>query len=353
MNAYNKKNIGLCVMLVAVVTLCAIGCGKSDESGTNPPEQTGDTLFSFYSIDDAYKVISQTYSFAKTPEFKNYNIKYKSENGFDGDSPDPRITDLTMSMEEMYGYVKSFSENQISSWGTITLAEKDSSLSKIWKGMGYTVQINNQPPEPVRDTTFSFEGLKGVDDLAKKISEFAKSPKFPNYKLKFQSNGGFGSALLADMEKATETMEGTYDLIQQHNSNEVTATGPIDPWEMSAANAGKWTSWGFENKTNDPRHDVTYTFGIGNWGEIKPTDKIEEAAANSLVRDIHLVPSGHFLNYSPTNINNIINNTLRPAVEVSPKVKGKGNLEFWPGNASVNDSLWFVANGWTVNQTQH
>lgn len=39
-------------------------------------------------------------------------------------------------------------------------------------------------------------------------------------------------------------------------------------------------------------------------------------------------------------------------IEIKPeKVSGTGDFHFFPGVVSKEDSLWFVKNGWTVNQT--
>ncbi len=43
---------------------------------------------------------------------------------------------------------------------------------------------------------------------------------------------------------------------------------------------------------------------------------------------------------------------MEPIINYSPKIRGKGDFDFKPGEASKvpNDSLWFVQNGWTINK---
>ena len=49
----------------------------------------------------------------------------------------------------------------------------------------------------------------------------------------------------------------------------------------------------------------------------------------------------------------IIRGTLQKRLDVSDKVSGRGDFHFRPNTVSVNDSLWFVQNGWTVRQKQY
>ena len=43
---------------------------------------------------------------------------------------------------------------------------------------------------------------------------------------------------------------------------------------------------------------------------------------------------------------------MEPIINYSPKIRGKGDFDFKPGEASKvpNDSLWFIQNGWTINK---
>ena len=55
---------------------------------------------------------------------------------------------------------------------------------------------------------------------------------------------------------------------------------------------------------------------------------------------------------SARSITNMRKN-LQKLVEISPKVSGRGDWWFKEGTALPEDSLWFVQNGWTVNQIEH
>ena len=55
----------------------------------------------------------------------------------------------------------------------------------------------------------------------------------------------------------------------------------------------------------------------------------------------------------PTNLITNIRKELQKCVEISPKVSGRGDWWFRRGKALPEDSLWFVQNGWTVNQINH
>ncbi|MCM1532110.1 MAG: hypothetical protein NC048_07210 [Bacteroides sp.] len=59
-----------------------------------------------------------------------------------------------------------------------------------------------------------------------------------------------------------------------------------------------------------------------------------------------------YTGYSTEDIN-IVKTILQRRVELSDKVSGRGDFHFRPNTASVNDSLWFVQNGWTVRQKQY
>ena len=73
------------------------------------------------------------------------------------------------------------------------------------------------------------------------------------------------------------------------------------------------------------------------------------------VDTVYLVPRGTF--YPPNNLGGAYvglwrKNVLEPCTNLSPRVRGKGDMEFGPNiPAQVpQDSLWFVSKGWTVNK---
>ncbi|MBD5397511.1 hypothetical protein HDR62_05205 [bacterium] len=65
-----------------------------------------------------------------------------------------------------------------------------------------------------------------------------------------------------------------------------------------------------------------------------------------------LIPNSRNDYISTATITTIRKN-LQKRVEISPKVSGRGDWWFRRGKALPADSLWFVQNGWTVNQIEH
>ncbi|MDE6630478.1 MAG: hypothetical protein K2K11_03560, partial [Bacteroidales bacterium] len=60
-------------------------------------------------------------------------------------------------------------------------------------------------------------------------------------------------------------------------------------------------------------------------------------------------PGDVFTSFTSSNIL-ALRRILEDRVELSDNISGRGNLVFRLGKASVEDSTWFVQNGWTVNQ---
>lgn len=79
--------------------------------------------------------------------------------------------------------------------------------------------------------------------------------------------------------------------------------------------------------------------------------QIEQAAAQPDVRYIYLVPQGTWSTCVEHNIQYLRNYWLEPRMQVSDKVRGRGNFDFRVGAASKipYDSLWYVNHGWTIN----
>lgn len=81
-------------------------------------------------------------------------------------------------------------------------------------------------------------------------------------------------------------------------------------------------------------------------------DKLSSYAKNPTIRTIYIVPAGEWYVCAAHNITYLRNNFLQPRLNVSPKIRGKGDFDFEVGEASKvpEDSLWYVANGWTINK---
>lgn len=74
---------------------------------------------------------------------------------------------------------------------------------------------------------------------------------------------------------------------------------------------------------------------------------------NPEIRNIYIIPEKDtWSTCTTTSIIALKQNTLIPALSFSPKIRGKGDFNFKPGEASKipEDSLWFIQNGWTINK---
>ncbi|MCH5335635.1 MAG: hypothetical protein J1D86_07540 [Alistipes sp.] len=103
----------------------------------------------------------------------------------------------------------------------------------------------------------------------------------------------------------------------------------------------------------EPTKDVEIVFTQSKLSQVKK-DAIQEIlnskGANN-IRNIYLIPEeGTWSNVG--FVQALRNNVLQPSIELSPKVRGKGDFNFEVGEASKvpEDSLWFVQHGWTINK---
>ena len=113
-----------------------------------------------------------------------------------------------------------------------------------------------------------------------------------------------------------------------------------------------------------PTKEISLTFYQGNMTNIihlypdlmtrTVSDTIIKYANDPTVKTIYLVPENNWSNYLYHNITSLRNNVLEYAINYSPKVRGKGDLNFRLGEASKvpEDSLWYVRNGWTINKNR-
>jgi len=102
-----------------------------------------------------------------------------------------------------------------------------------------------------------------------------------------------------------------------------------------------------EENLTPQQHDTEYGISRTDMSAVNSDNisKIKASADSSAVRYVYIVPQG---NWNKRNISSLIEQGLKPAIAISPKVKGKNNFE----NVYVTeqDSLWLTINGWTVNQ---
>ena len=89
------------------------------------------------------------------------------------------------------------------------------------------------------------------------------------------------------------------------------------------------------------------------WNYNRMVPEIFTYADQEYIYTVYLVPISVWSNKSEA-INYIRKKILVQIRKNSPKIRGKGDFPFRTGEASKvpEDSLWFVQNGWTINQKQ-
>lgn len=130
--------------------------------------------------------------------------------------------------------------------------------------------------------------------------------------------------------------------------------------------AGASLMMGGCQKEQQPTRDVELTFSnteASNVILIHPdetyltlsrevSDIIKYLDAQPDIRTIYLVPKDNWSTLKATNISSLRDKVLSYAIDYSPKVRGRGDFNFKLGEASKvpEDSLWYVKNGWTINE---
>ncbi len=89
------------------------------------------------------------------------------------------------------------------------------------------------------------------------------------------------------------------------------------------------------------------------WNYNRMVPEIFTYADQEYIDTVYLVPISVW-SYNSEAIHYIRKNFLEQFINYSPKIRGKGDFPFRTGEASKvpEDSLWFVQNGWTINQKQ-
>lgn len=105
------------------------------------------------------------------------------------------------------------------------------------------------------------------------------------------------------------------------------------------------------------QHDVTIPYYNNNNGNTEYLDDniIRGYANDKLVRNIYItvMPGEIFTNLVSDDIS-ARRRVIQGKMAISPKIRGRGNFVFTPGDCMYGDSLDFVAMGFTVNkQNQH
>ena len=102
----------------------------------------------------------------------------------------------------------------------------------------------------------------------------------------------------------------------------------------------------------EPTRDVVIEFDFMNLNEQLNKEKLQELANDKSVKTIYLTPIKHWDGLAAHNIVALRKGLLQPTIEISPKMRGRGDFDFKLGAASKvpDDSLWFVQQGWTINK---
>lgn len=93
--------------------------------------------------------------------------------------------------------------------------------------------------------------------------------------------------------------------------------------------------------------------GGPGYGAVKPdslSKTLQKYANDNVI--IYLVPVTRWGHYDEIDIPLLRQKFLEPALNMSPKFRGRGDFDFELGAASKvpEDSLWYVKNGWTINK---
>ena len=99
-------------------------------------------------------------------------------------------------------------------------------------------------------------------------------------------------------------------------------------------------------------HDVEIMFSSIDKGTMLSIDTLQKYIDDKTVRTIYLVPTGHWDGLRSSNITAARKNFFQPRMEMSEKLRGRGDFDFHLGSASMvpNDSLWYIQQGWTINK---
>lgn len=99
-----------------------------------------------------------------------------------------------------------------------------------------------------------------------------------------------------------------------------------------------------------PRTNKELVFSLYDAESIS-NDTIQKYLNMSHIDTVFMVPRGSFY-FDGRDGPAMIRGVLEPKINLSPRVRGRGDMAFLPGQPTANptDSLWFVNNGWTVNK---
>lgn len=104
-------------------------------------------------------------------------------------------------------------------------------------------------------------------------------------------------------------------------------------------------------KEPGPTKDVEVEFNHNDINEQLENQKLQELIADKKVRYVYLTTTQHWAAWDSKNIE-VLRPFLQKRIEMSPKMRGRGDFDFKLGEASKvpEDSLWFIKQGWTINK---
>ena len=81
-------------------------------------------------------------------------------------------------------------------------------------------------------------------------------------------------------------------------------------------------------------------------------DTIKKYDAMSHIDTIYIMPGETFYDERTPEYPTLVRELLQDRMSYSNKTHGKGDMKFCRGQAAAlpADSLWYIANGWTINQ---
>ena len=101
----------------------------------------------------------------------------------------------------------------------------------------------------------------------------------------------------------------------------------------------------------EQKHDVVLDWDRDSKKEIEPANVrkyVDDPTVNMIY--LRLARGGNFSSFGDRGLHTIREKYIAPLVAMDPaRVRGRGNFVMEPGDCFEEDSLWFVAHGWTVN----
>ena len=119
------------------------------------------------------------------------------------------------------------------------------------------------------------------------------------------------------------------------------------------AGASMFTSCSKDNHEDEPTRDVELYFDLDDISQIN-INNIKKYANDASVKNIYMIPALDWTGVSPIGLTGL-RETLQERLDVSPKVKGRGDFKFTKGVPSKvpADSLWYEQHGWKINAHLH